>query len=116
MTPANDHSHARELAKAAHDKKAENIVILDLRGLSNFTDYFVLASGGNPRHNRAIAAEMHLRGKALGMKKLGEEKSDDASWILLDFGHVVAHVLLSETREYYGLEFLWEDAKHVSWE
>jgi ribosome-associated protein len=115
MIPANDHSHARELATAAHDKKAGNIVILDLRGLSNFTDYFVLASGSNPRQNRAIAAEMHVRGKAFGMKKLGEEESDDASWILLDFGDVVAHVLLPDSREYYALEFLWEDAKHVSW-
>ena len=104
---------ARELALAARRRKGEDIVLLDLRGLSNFTDFFVLVSGNNTRHNKAVAEELEAQAKTLGLAKLGSEMSDDMSWILLDFCDVVIHVFLAETRTYYGLEFLWEDAPRI---
>lgn len=103
----------RDLARAAKSKKGEDIVALDLRGLSNFTDFFVIVTGTSSRQNKALAYELKARAADLGFSFLGMEASEDSSWVLLDLGEAVVHVFMPEAREYYALEFLWEDAEKI---
>jgi ribosome silencing factor RsfS/YbeB/iojap len=101
----------RELAD---NKKAENIVVLDVRKLSSITDYFVLASGTSEPHLRAITGEItnklrddqHLRPRAV-------DGDNQATWQVLDFFDVIVHVMRSDIREKYDLESLWGDAPRV---
>ena len=107
---------ARAVADAADMKKAENIVILDVRGLSMITDFLVIASGSSMPHLRAIRNEIAER-----IREDREEKPHSAQgmaesqWMLLDYGDVVAHVFLNEKRELYALEDLWSDAPRLDW-
>ncbi len=105
--------NVRELARSAKNKKGEDIVVLDMRGISNFTDFFVIVSGTNSRQNHALAYELKARAKELGYSVLGMEESEDSSWVLLDLGEVIVHVFMPEAREYYAIEFLWSDAKKL---
>ena len=101
----------RELAD---NKKAEDIVILDVRELSSVTDYFVIASGGSEPHLRAIIDEIihklredhHLRPKAI-------DGTLQAAWIVLDYFDVIVHVMRADIRDRYDLETLWGDAKKI---
>ena len=97
--------------RAAHDKKAFDIVVLDLRKAGGFTDYFVLCTGGNPRQIQAIAdgVEDTLRGELHERPALveGVERSE---WILLDYFNFVVHVFSRDCRAFYGLERLWGSA------
>ena len=107
---------ARAIADAADMKKAENIVILDVRGLSMITDFLVIVSGSSMPHLRAIRNEIAER-----IREDREEKPHSAQgmaesqWMLLDYGDVVAHVFLNEKRELYALEDLWSDAPRLEW-
>ncbi len=100
-------------ARAAIDKKAENTIVLDLSGISGFTDYFVIASGTSDRQVKAIADSIEHQMEALGYERLSNEGYADGRWILMDFGDVVAHVFVDALREYYDLENLWADAPRV---
>jgi ribosome-associated protein len=98
---------------AAEDKKAENLVVLDLRKAAGFTDFFVLCSGGNSRQTRAIAdgvMESLARGGAKPAHIEGYERSE---WILIDYFDFIVHVFAPETRLFYGLERLWGNAERV---
>jgi ribosome-associated protein len=108
--------HALQLGLAAREKKAIDLLVLDLRGLANFVDFFVIGSGTSARQNRAIAAEIRRRADELGLVPLGLEESQDLSWILLDFGGIIVHIFLEETRAYYSLETLWADADRLELE
>jgi ribosome-associated protein len=99
--------------RAADDKKAENIVVLDLRKAAGFTDYFLICSGGNARQNRAIAdAIMEALAPEAG-KPAHLEGYDRAEWILLDYFDFVVHVFAPEPRAFYSLERLWGSAEPV---
>ena len=103
------------IAGFADDKKAEEIVILEMRKLVNFCDYFVIATGTSDRHVEAIA-----RGVEQGLAKLGikipyKQGVNVSTWALLDLGDVVVHVFEGEARKFYGLEHLWQDAPKVRW-
>ena len=104
---------AKEIYTAAQDVKAEDTVVLDLRGLTNFTDLFVIATGRSDRQVQAIADRIieNLREKKL--KPMGIEGYDTGHWILLDFGGVIAHIFYGETRTFYDLEELWSDAPRI---
>jgi ribosome-associated protein len=102
-------------AKIADDKQADNVVVLDLRGISSVTDYFIIATGGNPRQLRAAAEETRRRMKAVGLRLLGMDGFEHAHWILLDYGDFVVHLFAPEYRELYDLDMLWGDAKRVDW-
>lgn len=107
---------AKSIAHVASDKKAEGIVVLDMRKIVNYCDYCVLCSGNTDRHVYAIADHMDERLKGLGIKaglKRGTGKSD---WIVFDTGDVVTHVLHKRLREFYALEYLWREAKVIDWE
>jgi len=102
----------RELAD---NKKAENIVVLDVRKLSSVTDYFVLASGTSQPHLRAIVEE--ITGKLKDDHALHPARSEgykSGTWVVLDFFDVIVHVMHTETRTHYDLEGLWGDAKRVN--
>ena len=101
---------------AASEKKALEPVILDLREIASFTDYFVIVSGANSRQVRTIAeaVEEELTRDA-GPKPLRVEGLNDLTWVLIDYGDIVVHVFLDETRHYYELERLWSDVPRVAW-
>ena len=99
--------------RAAEDKKAVDLAVLDLRKAAGFTDYFVIASGTNPRQVRAIADSVMESLQAEGVKPAHIEGYDRAEWILLDFFDFIVHVFAPETRMFYGLERLWGSAERV---
>jgi len=104
-------------AKAADDIQAENIVILDLRGLSSLTDFMIVCSGNSMPHLKAVLREVSA--KLLddhGAKPTYTDGNSEAKWVVLDFVDVMVHVMHEEMREVYGLESLWGDAKLLEWE
>lgn len=104
-------------AQAAKDNRGQDVVVLDLRELTCIFDYFVIASGTSRRQLHAMSDEIdHMLQDELGDKRLGIEGYEESSWILLDYGSVVIHLFDQETRQFYGLEELWAEAKRVAWE
>jgi ribosome-associated protein len=98
---------------AASDKQASNIVLLDVRDLSTFTDFFVICSGDSARQLRTILDEIGQRLKKEQVTPHHEEGTLDSGWLLLDYGDVVVHIFSGAERERYCLEDLWRDAKTV---
>lgn len=99
--------------RAAEDKKADDLMVLDLRKAAGFTDYFLICSGTNPRQIRAIAdAIMEALGSD-GVKPAHIEGYDRSEWILLDYFDFIVHIFARETRIFYGLERLWGSAERV---
>ena len=107
---------SRIAARAADAKKADDIVILDVGEIMGIVESFVIASAPNTRLVRAIVDEVeHELFEQTGDKPRAVEGLRDASWVLLDYGDLVVHVFLTETREFYDLERLWADVARVSW-
>jgi ribosome-associated protein len=104
---------ARAAVDIASDKKASDIILLDIREVSTFADYFVICSGNNRRQIQAIADAIDEQLGELGAKALHREGIAEAGWILLDFGDVIVHIFGPKEREYYRLESLWNEAKTV---
>jgi len=98
---------------AAFDKKAEDMVVLDLRKASAFTDCFVICTGANVRQVQAIADSVEETLKKKGLKPSLIEGYQRGEWILIDYFDFIVHVFSSATREFYGLERLWADAIHI---
>jgi ribosome-associated protein len=98
---------------AAEDKKAVDLVVLDLRKASGFTDFFVIASGTNTRQVRAIADSVMETLADEGVKPAHVEGYDRSEWILLDYFDFIVHVFAPETRVFYGLERLWGSAERI---
>jgi ribosome-associated protein len=99
--------------RAADDKKAVDLVVLDLRKAAGFTDYFVICSGSNPRQIRAIADAVMETLASDGTKPAHVEGYDRSEWVLLDYFDFVVHIFAPETRVFYGLERLWGSAERV---
>jgi ribosome-associated protein len=98
---------------AAEDKKAIDLVVLDLRKAAGFTDYFVICSGANARQVRAIADSVVERLGEDGAKPAHVEGYERSEWVLLDYFDFIVHVFGTETRMFYGLERLWGSAERV---
>jgi ribosome-associated protein len=115
-TPAPDPARptALALAEAALDKKAEDVTVLDVRGLTSYADYFVVMTADSDRQAGAIADHLEQTMKAKGVSKVGVEGYEGGRWILVDYGDVVAHVMNRESRGFYDLEGLWADAPRFS--
>jgi ribosome-associated protein len=107
---------ARQAARAALDKRAVDVVVLDVQGLSSVTDYFLICSGKSTPHVQTISEAMTDGLKTLGIRPRHAEGVAESGWILLDYGDVLMHVFLEETRLYYALERLWGDAPTLSLE
>jgi ribosome-associated protein len=107
---------ARAAARAAADKQAERVVILDVHELIVITDLFVICSGSTDRQVKTIVEEVErvLR-ERLGRKPARREGTGEAAWVLLDYVDLVVHVFEDEARDYYDLERLWADAPRVDW-
>lgn len=100
--------------RSASDKKAFDIVALDLRSIASFTDYFVIASGSNQRQVQAVADEINDQlKKQLGSRPVRVEGYNSAEWVLLDYGDFVFHIFNGDAREFYDLARLWRDARKV---
>ena len=101
---------AMAIAKAGLDKKAEDVTVLDVRGLTGYADYFVVMTADSDRQASAIADHVEQTMKTAGISKVGVEGYETGRWILIDYGDVVAHVMSKESRGFYDLEGLWADA------
>ena len=113
----NAHEMATVAARAADDKVATDVVVLDVGDIIGITEAFVLASGSNTRQVRTICDEVELALKIeADLAPRSIEGLSDASWVLLDYGELVVHVFLAETRAFYDLERLWSDAPRIAWE
>jgi len=99
--------------RAAESKQARDILVLDVREASSFSDYFVLCSGTNSRQIQAIADEIELQLKELGEYPASVEGYNNAAWVLIDYGDYVVHIFSENARAYYDLERLWRNAKPV---
>ena len=96
--------------KAADDKRAEEIVVLNMKGISLVADYFIICHGNSDKQVQAIAKEMKDKVLELGSSVKRIEGYDEAKWILVDLGDVIAHIFHRDERGYYNLERLWGDA------
>lgn len=105
---------AQKIAAAANDKKAKDILLLNMDGLSPVTDFYVICSAGNSTLVKAIADNIEDKLAEAGVHPTHKEGYADARWVLLDYGDVVAHVFLEEERDFYNLEQLWADAPSES--
>lgn len=106
---------ATTAARAADDKHASDILVLEVGALIGIVDHFVLASGESDRQLLAMADGVEDALRAHGLKPLRREGERDARWILLDYGDIVIHLFLREERAYYELERLWKDAPVIEW-
>lgn len=111
--PNRKHHLARLIAEACHDRKAKDIVVLDLQKLSGFTDYFVIASGGSNRQVRAICDHIEEKLAKAGHRIFGREGYNEGHWVVLDYGSVVAQLFDDQARNNYALEEFWKKAKRV---
>lgn len=101
---------ARRIVDLAADKKAADIVLLEIGGLTTLADYFVICSASSERQLGAIADGIVEGLREEGMRPIGREGASSAHWLLLDFGAVIVHVMAPQERDFYQLERLWSDA------
>jgi len=108
---------ARACAAAAADKKAVDIVLLDMRGVSDFTDFFLICSANSEPQLKAIASSIREKAREeCGARPLSADGFPVSQWIVTDFGSLICHLFLESKREFYDLEGLWSDAKRVALE
>jgi ribosome-associated protein len=100
--------------EASRMKKAEDIVVLDLTGISSFTDFFIIMHGNSSRQNAAIYESIEEELKDLSIRPMSVEGKENAEWILMDYGEFIVHIFSPRAREYYSLEKLWGDGIKLS--
>lgn len=107
---------AIEAARIAEDNHAEDVVVLDLRGISSVADFFVIGTGTSERQMQAVVDHVEEFGRKVGQKPYGYSGRDSDSWVLADYVDVVVHMFSPDKRRYYDLELLWGDAPRVEWQ
>ncbi len=103
-----------QCVNAALDRKAEDLIILKVKDVSSFADYFVLCSGNSDRQIKGLAEHIGQKLKKAGIFPLGIEGERSGSWILMDYGDVIIHVFYKPVREFYDIEGLWSDAPRMT--
>ncbi|MEW6077550.1 MAG: ribosome silencing factor [Thermodesulfobacteriota bacterium] len=98
---------------AVTGKKAENVVLLDVRGLTSIADAFIICCGNSSRQVTALADHIVTTLKKQGIRPLSSEGLEDGRWALLDYGHVIIHVFYESVRAFYDIEGLWSDARRI---
>ena len=106
---------AVEAARLLADSHCEDVVVFDVRGLSQLTNFVLIASGTSDRQMKAVGHHVEELGQAHGMERLGQERDESTTWIVLDFIDVMVHLFEPVTRAHYDLEMLWGDAPRVPW-
>lgn len=99
--------------EALSERKPEDVMILDVRGLTSFTDAFIIASGRSTRQVSSIGQHIDMEMKKKGVKAFSVDGLEEGRWVLLDYGDVIIHVFYDEVRRFYNLEGLWADARRV---
>ena len=112
MTEQDNSSHD-PYVEAILNRKAFNVVVLDLRGLVSFADTFIICSGRSHRQVSAIAESVEEDLKAKGIRPLGIEGLREGHWVLMDYGDIVIHIFYEPIRIFYDLEGLWSDARRI---
>lgn len=103
------------IANLALDKKVEDLVVLDVRKIANFCDYFIICSSNSDRQVKAVADNIRHGLKEQGIMVARPEGLGDATWAIVDVGNIIVHVFGKNAREFYGLEHLWQAGKKVDW-
>lgn len=103
-----------KIAQAMYDKKAKDIIALDISGITSLGDYFVICSCTSDAQLRACTDEIEEKMSEIGIEATHKEGYNSGNWILMDYGDIIVHIMLEETREFYSLERLWTDAKQIS--
>ncbi|MCP4245731.1 MAG: ribosome silencing factor [bacterium] len=116
MASSESEKLAAAVARVAHEHQAEGITVMDLRGLSPVTDFFVICSGTSDRLRQTLCDVMKGHGRQVGQPVFRVSGYETSTWILLDFIDIVVHVFAPEYREYYDLELLWGDAPRIEWQ
>jgi ribosome-associated protein len=106
---------ASACARMADEKKAEDIVVLNVAPLTTLADYFVIATCRNPRQIRALAEQVRQSARQFQAQLLGVEGTAESGWVLVDMGDVIVHIFDAPTRSLYALEMLWGDAPVEDW-
>lgn len=106
----------QRIAQALYDKKAKNIVALDISEITTLGNYFVICSCASSVQLRACTDEVEEKMQEAGINVAHKEGYNAGSWILMDYGDVIVHIMLDEIREFYSLEHLWADAKEIQLE
>lgn len=106
---------ARAVARIAAANKTEDVVLLDLRGLSSLTDFFVIGTGSSDRQMHAVFDRVAEHARALGRRPFKVARTRDAKWSLADYVDVVIHLFDAQHRDYYDLDGLWGDAPRIAW-
>jgi ribosome-associated protein len=114
--PAVVRKFAIDAARLAANTRCQNVIVLDVGGVSPVCDFFVLATGTSPRQMRTVVDELSELGKSMDMPLYGQSGYETENWILADFVDVIVHLFNSESRLYYDLDNLWGDAKPVDWQ
>jgi ribosome-associated protein len=109
----NEKKLAEICASLCQEKKAENVVILDLENRSSVADYFVICSGYSDRQVAAVAEHVFRKMQEMGIKARSKEGLSEGRWALLDFGSVIVHVFQDQLRDYFHIESLWADAPRI---
>src|SRR5690606_6164306 len=112
--PASAADLAQAAAHLCADKKGERVLVLDVRGICGYADWFVIASGTSERQSIAIAKSVDDSFRKGGVKPYGVEGLKQGHWAVLDYGDLVVHVFLDSARDYYDLEGFWSDGKAVT--
>jgi ribosome-associated protein len=102
-------------AQVAEDNKGRDTVILDMRGLTELYDFFILTTGSSRRQIHTIADEIDTALKSVGDQRLSVQGYDGSKWVAQDYGDIIVHVFDEDTRGYYALEDLWADAPRLDW-
>ena len=114
MKPSELRKRVAEAISAAQAKKAQDVTVLEMdRESPSFTDYFLIASGSNPRQIQAISDEVEQRLERAGLHPVSVEGYKQAEWVLLDYVDFVVHVFSEKARKYYDIERLWKSAKRL---
>ena len=108
-----DDSHLRHAFEAARDKKAHDLIILDLKEMTAFTDHFIICSGSSAPQIQAISNEIEIRLKRVGKNPDHIEGYRQAQWILMDYSEFVVHIFSPDRRSHYNLERLWRGARRI---
>ena len=106
----------QKIGQALYDKKAKNIVALDISKITSLGDYFIICSCSSSIQLRACTDEVEEKMEELGIRPSHKEGYNGGTWILMDYNDIIVHIMLEETREFYSLERLWEDAPEIKLE